>query len=87
MEFRRGTAAGAPRDRVIAVRVTVAGVPCAPGHGRTPHVENFRGLGTGDGSRGFAGGPSRCQDAGEAMGDYAVEFREKRIFGFLSTGS
>jgi hypothetical protein len=57
VEFRRGTAAGAPRDRVIAVRVTVAGVPCAPGHGRTPHVENFRGLGTGDGSRGFAGSP------------------------------
>ena len=30
-------------------------------------------------------GSSRCQGAGEAMGDYAVEFREKRIFGFLST--
>lgn len=31
-------------------------------------------------------GASWCQDAGEVMGDYAVEFRENRIFGLLSTG-
>lgn len=28
---------------------------------------------------------SRCQDAGKTMEDYAVEFREKRKFGFLSS--
>lgn len=89
MEFRRGTAARAPGDRVIAR----CGWPWRAYRARMGMEErrtsrNFGEFdrGAGDGERGFAGeGSSRCQDAGEAMGDYAVEFREERIFGFLST--
>ena len=52
----------------------------------TPRISGEFDWGAGDGARGFAGGSSRCQDAGEAMDEFAVQSREKGIFGFLSTG-